>query len=295
MIDINNIDELNKFFESFQEKFNIGEEREAAEMLGGLLEDVEKQLPDVRAGSVDGRGNISALKDAGTCNISLNHVMEYYIYAYYFKPDTDVLCTEIPYGEYYRTYAGLCMQLEKFNAAKKAYKRAIAWNPVDLDSYLGLAEAYKNLNKLQKYITVTNNAYRYCCTRATMARYYRNQAFYYLSSYKPEIARDCYLYSNVYYHTENADSELKYIEEALKEETPKLDIKAVQKVFDENGIEPGPDSDTIGIVYKVGEIMLKDKEYGLARDCFSIVYDITQEEQIENLLNSLEASLAQER
>ena len=124
-----------------------------------------------------------------------------------------------------------------------------------------------------------------------MARYYRNMAFYYLSGYEPETARACYQYSNVYYHTENADSELKYISEAIQQETPQTDIRAIQKLFDEKQIEPGPDSQTIGIVYKVGEILLKDGDYKLAKDCYSIVYDITQDASAEKLLNELEAAI----
>ena len=34
-----------------------------------------------------------------------------------------------------------------FSKLEDAFKKAICWNPVDLDSYLGLAECYKNLNK----------------------------------------------------------------------------------------------------------------------------------------------------
>ena len=56
--------------------------------------------------------------------------------------------------------------------------------------------------------------------------------------------------ATVYYHTENADSELKYISEAIQQETPQTDIRAIQKLFDEKQIEPGPDSQTIGIVYR---------------------------------------------
>ena len=97
--------------------------------------------------------------------------MEYYIFAYYFQPATEVRCTDIPYGEYYRTYGQLALSMQKYNGAKKAYERAIAWNPVDLDAYLGLAEVYKYQNQREKYLTVTKQAYRYCCTRATMARY----------------------------------------------------------------------------------------------------------------------------
>ena len=219
--------------------------------------------------------------------ISLNHVMEYYIYAYYFKPEVDVKCTELPYNEYYRTYGALCMTLGKYNAAKEAYIHAIEWNPVDLDSILGLAECYKYIGKLERYIAVTVQGYRYCCTRATMARYYRNMGYYHLSKYKTDIARACYIYSNIYYHTDNADSELKYLESALNDKTPKLDIKTMQKIFDENGSEPGPQCDTIGVIYRGGELMMQDNDNKLAKDCFSIVYDITQEKALEALINEL--------
>ncbi len=265
----------------------------------------EKELEDMvealskcekvrRAGSVDTRGNISLShksKDGEGINISLNHIMEYYIYATYYKPDEQVIAVDKPYGRYFREYGDLCMSKERYKAAEAAYKDAISWNPVDLDSILALGECYKHLNMLERYLIVTKEAYRYCCTRATMARYYRNMGFYYLSKYEPEVARCCYVYSNIYYHTDNADNELKYLEEALKDKTPELTIPQMQDVFREKGIEPGPDPDTIGIVYRVGELMMEDKEYGLAKDCFSIVYDITREEQLGVMLDELQQML----
>ncbi len=285
-------------------------EKELEDMISALSE-CEKVR---RAGSVDKRGNIAISQsetdgkesfdivnrgDTGekVCekgediHISLNHIMEYYIYATYFKPDCNVIASDKPYGRYFREYGNLCMQKERFKAAEAAYKDAICWNPVDLDSILGLAECYKHLNMLERYLIVTKEAYRYCCTRATMARYYRNMGYYYLSKYDPHTARCCYVYSNIYYHTDNADGELKYLEEALRDKTPDISIKDMQNVFVEKGIEPGPNPDTIGIVYRVGELMLEDKEYGLARDCFSIVYDITREEQLEKMLDELDAVL----
>lgn len=290
-MNLNDLEEIQREFAGFKEMFEKGDRNQAVNKLGELLDTLEEADKSRRAGAVNKQAEVTISESENPSEdiyISLNHVMEYYIYAYYFKPEAKVLCTEIPYGEYYRTYGALCLSLEKYNAAKKAYERAIAWNPVDLDAYLGLAEVYKYQNKLSKYLAVTNQAYRFCCTRATMARYYRNMAYYHLSGYRPELARACYVYSNIYYHTENADSELKYIEEALKEKTPETDIRQIQKLFDENQIQPGPDSDTVGIVYRVGEILLKDCDYKLARDCFSIVYDITQDKSVEKLLDELE-------
>ncbi len=289
-MNINDVEDVKNYYEEFKKLYESGENEKASEMMQELLNNLESNINVRKAGSVS-KNDVIAMggnKDSEQdIYISLNHVMEYYIYAYYFKPDVDVKCTELPYNEYYRTYGALCMTLGKYNRAREAYIHAIEWNPVDLDSILGLAECYKYLGKLERYIAVTVQGYRYCCTRATMARYYRNMGYYHLSKYKTDIARACYIYSNIYYHTDNADSELKYLENALNDTTPELDIKTMQKIFDENGIEPGPQSDTIGVIYRVGELMMQDNDNKLAKDCFSIVYDITQEKSLEELINEL--------
>ena len=287
-MDIKKLADVKDRFADYEKIFNSGDYDKAADILSAILERIEECTDERKAGTMDDTFVKKSDMDGRPIYISLNHVMEYYVYACYFEPETDVLCTELPVGEYYRTYGSLCLKLSKFRRAEDAFKKAICWNPVDLDSYLGLAECYKNLNMLSRYLDVTKQAYRFCCSRATMARYYRNMGFYYLSAYKPEVARACYIYSNIYYKTDNADAELSYIEQALNQETPKLSVKEMQKMFDDEGIEPGPSSDTIGVIYRVGQIMMESQDYRLAKDCFSIVYDITQEEQLEKLLEELE-------
>ena len=68
----------------------------------------------------------------------------------------------------------------------------------------------------------------------------------------------------------------------------------MQEMFAGEGIEPGPASDTIGVIYRVGELMMNDNEYALARDCFSIVYDITREKELEPVLDELQRVLGTE-
>ncbi len=291
-MNINKLKDIKEEFKGYKEILDSGDFEKAYDMLDKILKKVEDSLDERRAAYVNSDGTVYLTKDEkGDIYMSLNHIMEYYLYEVYFEPDADVKTLDIPIGEYYRTFGELCQSMGKYKAAKDAYMKALSWNPVDLDSYLGLAESYKYQNMMNRYLEVTRQAYRYCCTRATMARYYRNMAFYYLSNYKPEIARDAYQYANVYYHTDNADSELKYIESAINEKTPDIDIRRIQKVFTEEGIEPGPDSKTIGIIYRVGELMMEDREYKLARDCFSICYDITREAGLEKILDELEKAI----
>ena len=40
--------------------------------------------------------------------------------------------------------------------------------------------------------------------------------------------------------------------------------------------------------------MLQDKEYRLAKDCFMIVYDITNEPQLEGLIAELDGCLGED-
>ena len=323
-MDIKKLADVKDRFADYEKIFNSGDYDKAADILSAILERIEECTDERKAGTMDDTFVKKSDMDGRPIYISLNHVMEYYVYACYFEPETDVLCTELPVGEYYRTYGSLCLKLSKFRRAEDAFKKAICWNPVDLDSYLGLAECYKNLNMLSRYLDVTKQAYRFCCTRATMARFYRNMGFYYLSSYNTDMASACYTYSNIYYHTDNAESELEYIKNALaaagekvasaENESDLADKKAVassgdkdksagykeytikqmQEMFDKEHVEPGPDSKTIGIIYRVGELMLQDKEYRLAKDCFMIVYDITNEPQLEGLIAELDGCLGED-
>lgn len=310
-MDYNKLNELKNKYGDYEEVFKSGDYERSADILENVLEVIEEEYRDVRkAGRIDKDLVVRRSEEEGQIWLCTNHIMEYYIYACYFEPDTDVSMPELPIAEYYRTYAELCVKLQKYKRAEDAYKHALCWNPVDLDSYLGLAECYKYLNMITRYLDMTKQAYRFCCTRATMARYYRNMGFYYLSSYNTDMAAACYTYSNIYYHTDNADSELEYIKNALaaaennkdnKEsnenkntEVKEYTIKQMQDMFDKEKVEPGPDSKTIGIVYRVGELMLQDKEYRLAKDCFMIVYDITNEQQLENVIAELDRCLNEE-
>ena len=288
-MDIKKLADVKDRFADYEKIFNSGDYDKAADILSAILERIEECTDERKAGTMDDTFVKKSDMDGRPIYISLNHVMEYYVYACYFEPETDVLCTELPVGEYYRTYGSLCLKLSKFRRAEDAFKKAICWNPVDLDSYLGLAECYKNLNMLSRYLDVTKQAYRFCCSRATMARYYRNMGFYYVARYNTEAARVCYTYSNIYYKTDNADNELKYLEQALNDKTPEYSVKQMQEILDENEVEPGPDSKII--LSRHEEIHRAPIVETDLNDCMGLpMYDIAaklfpqEQEQVRNAL-----------
>ena len=136
-MDIHNLEQIKQEFSGFQQEFETGNKEKALEKLLELLDALEEEDTSRRAAQIDKDGNVTlsseipagkpaAEKSAedGTSKsqplyMSLNHVMEYYIFAYYFQPATEVRCTDIPYGEYYRTYGQLALSMQKYNGAKR--------------------------------------------------------------------------------------------------------------------------------------------------------------------------------
>ena len=156
-MDYTKLNELKSQYGDYEEVFNSGDYDKAADILMKVLDVIELEYEDKRkAGMLDNDLNVRKSEGTDTIWLCTNHIMEYYIYACYFGPQQKILMPELPIAEYYRTYADLCVKLQKYKRAEDAYKKALCWNPVDLDSYLGLAECYKYLNMMSRYLDVTD-------------------------------------------------------------------------------------------------------------------------------------------
>ena len=123
-MDIKKLADVKDRFADYEKIFNSGDYDKAADILSAILERIEACTDERKAGTMDDTFVKKSDMDGRPIYISLNHVMEYYVYACYFEPETDVLCTELPVGEYYRTYGSLCLKLSKFRRAEDAFKKA---------------------------------------------------------------------------------------------------------------------------------------------------------------------------
>ena len=123
-MDIKKLADVKDRFAEYEKIFNSGDYDKAADILSAILERIEECTDERKAGTMDDTFVKKSDMDGRPIYISLNHVMEYYVYACYFEPETDVLCTELPVGEYYRTFGSLCLKLSKFRRAEDAFKKA---------------------------------------------------------------------------------------------------------------------------------------------------------------------------
>lgn len=213
-----------------------------------------------------------------------NHIIESYYYDYFIAKGTnfDYLDENIDTG--YRLLGFLETELSHYTNAICSYKKALIWNPADLDSMLSLGELYKKKQRPEDCLQISRRAYPFCCTRATLARFYRNMGYYYLESSKPEVSAALYLYSRLYYPSRQADTELAYLEAALKKKLDEHSTQELQQILMQEQIPLGPNPDTVAITYRVGLEELSAGRMQNARDCLSMVYDVTGDEEAGKLL-----------
>ena len=243
---------------------------EAADQLEPFLEEIETDYKTQKGNS-----------------FSFNHILEVYEYEYFKKPQIQTSYTDLNISAFYRFYGFVLMRLNLFTDAINAYQNALNWNPVDLDAILQLVELYKRTEQVEKVKEYSFLSYDLCSTRATLAHIYRGLGFYYLENQKPEIAIPLYIYSNIYFETKQANEELNYLEKALHQPSKKYTIKELQEILKQNQIPVGPNADTIGITYRVGQLELEAGNIQNAKDCFTMVYDLTMDTEVKEILEKI--------
>ncbi|WP_207646533.1 tetratricopeptide repeat protein [[Clostridium] polysaccharolyticum] len=215
---------------------------------------------------------------------SFNHISELYLYQFYEK-DGEFQLSDEPMNRWYLELGISYEEKEETDEAYKAYLNAIRWNPVDLDARFAKLELDKKKGCYDVVLKETLTLYPYLCTRATMARFYRNIGFYYVETYQPDIAFVLYEYSNMFFQTENADNEIAYMEEALGKKHPDYDVHQLQSRISNLKIPVSAPSNTLGLIYEVGKSEEKKGHCKEAAECYLMVYDLTQDEEVKSRMN----------
>lgn len=222
-------------------------------------------------------------KEANTC-LSFNHPVEACYYEYYVSKE-EYVRVPVNMGYLYRTLGMMYEKENKLRKAETSYNRAYRWNPIDLDTMYCMIEFYKKEKDLDKMLRMANRCYSFSCTRADIAHYYRNLGFYYLENYKVDLAEALYGYSQCFYETKQAESELAYLAKAKNSEVKTQSVETMQQILKNNKIEIQPSETTLAITYQVGKAFLQAGDVQGAKDCFLMVYDLTHDEEIAGLLS----------
>lgn len=213
--------------------------------------------------------------------LSLRHISEVYLYEYYNNPD-EYEISDIDLARPHLDKGSEFLTQQKNNEALQEFLAANMENPVSFEAISGIIICCKRLGDIEGAYKYTNEMYDICCTRAELATYYRNMGWYYLEKYKPDLSASLYRYSTYFVESEAAEQEIKYLETALNKSMGQESSDKIIEILEQNGIPVGPSNITLALLIKAGEEAESSGNYVQANDCYMMVYDLTQDEEIGN-------------
>ena len=220
--------------------------------------------------------------------VSLNHISEVFLYEYFVAAGKEFEISEADTTAFFKEKARALMAEGNYKAAEQEWIKAHFENPVDMESILSIIACCKQLGDVDGEYAYTTDSYNYCCTRAEMAAYYRNLGWYYLEKYKPDLASACYMYSQLFDKTEQAEDELKFLEKALQRKIEEKSPEELQTILKEHEIPTSANQVTLALLYKAGGEAEAAEQYSQALDCYRMVYDLTADEEVGEKIRELQ-------
>ncbi len=219
--------------------------------------------------------------------LCLRHISEVFLYEYYCLGDDEYELTDVDTLTPHKERAKELMLSGNYSKSQKEWLDAHFENPVDMESILGIILCCKQLGDTEGEYSYTTESYNYCCTRAELAAYYRNFGWYYLEKYNPELSAACYLYSKYFEESQQADAELEFLEKAIGKKVSAKDLSQIQNILKENNIPTEANPITLALLYKAAEEAQEAGDKAQALDCYRMVYDLTEDEEVGRRISGL--------
>ncbi|MDR2600347.1 MAG: tetratricopeptide repeat protein [Oscillospiraceae bacterium] len=236
-----------------------------------------------------GKGEMTLFRaDAVSEYFYFHNPFEELLYKELYKPDKTLRRMTEDFGHCYYMYGNLLFELKRYEDAIVALKKAISINPVRVEAILELAEVYKIHKEWDEYLNLTKQCLDFAYTSRELARCYRNLGYYYIEQEEYRIATALY-FKSMAYDNESAtpQSQLFYIQQVSGNPTPDLSPDEVNVILKENNIPQNANDAVLGISLVFGKGSFERVDYESAKGFWSIFYDITKDEGIKKMIDSL--------
>jgi tetratricopeptide (TPR) repeat protein len=216
------------------------------------------------------------------------NLFEEVLYKELFKPERSVRRMSDDYAHLYFVYGNLLFELKLCDDARNALKKAIQINPVCAEAILELAEINKLHGEWDEYINLTKQCLKVAYTGRHVGRCYRNLGYYYTEQKNYDLAVALYIVS-IEYDKESTkpQSQLFYIQQVSNKPIPALSYETSRKLLEKNDIQAEANRDVLELAYGLGKLMAEKDDNDTARFLFSIVYDLTHDDKIKGIHDSL--------
>ena len=277
-----------KKIEDFFCRKNFGVEGSLEEVKAALFLGRVKEAKGILERTID-KIEDSTIYEGNECKeyYSFNEPMEVAIYKNIYKPKKQIEDVGENFAKVYFIYAKLLKKYEKIEKVREGYKKALVWNPVDVNIILAYAETYRTNDDLKNFYEITKEAFKVAYKQEQLAKCYTNFGDYFLFENNFETAKGCYLLALQAYNNKDASKGIAKIDRLTNDSIKDPDFSMLKLNFNINDLSLGANEDIIKIAFRYGKQFIGKKEFGLARYFLKISYDLTKNEKLKRLLEEI--------
>jgi tetratricopeptide (TPR) repeat protein len=210
------------------------------------------------------------------------------VYRYRAEPEKDLRPAQLPYTEIYLLYGSLLVEMKRYAEAQEALRKGLRWNPVSFNMTSEYIETYKVTGDLEKFFSLTKEAFKIAFRSSDVARCYRNLGYFFVEKKLWSEATACYLLSLQYDHdSKTAQSELYFINSSAEGKIQEPSIDQAREYREKYGFPIGADEDVIGLAVSYGKHFLEQGALNAAKYFLSIAYDLTGSDDILKIIEQL--------
>lgn len=211
------------------------------------------------------------------------------LYRFIYRPEKVLRGTSIPLSRIYLHYGSTLVELEKYDEAEVALKKALKWNPVSADATFEYLDLIKRTGRLEEFFQEAIKSFKIAFRPAQLARCYRDIAYYFVENKMWREASSCDLYSLEFDKEKRqyVQSELYYIQSEAGMVIEPLTIEELEVLAEKYGFPVGGAPDVIELAYTLGKKFVEREQYEVARYMFEIVYGFVPAEEIKELMDAL--------
>ncbi len=265
---IQNAKKIEEAFDVFQKKLQSAQE---------LLK--EKKLEEAVVAFDELIGENTPVESDEKHYYSFGHPFEETLCKMYFNDDKPIeRISGLPMALYYQKAAAL-FDLKRYEEAKATYEHCTKLNPVDVRTWLELAQIAKAEENYEEVRNILKKIHPFIYTRHFLARFYREQAFLAVIDEKYQLAVALTYISMDYEDSAPARAQLNALAKHRGVDLSKPSVEQVKSMLSEAGIPVGPAPQVYELAMNIGMSMKKSYPQ-IARMAFAIAYDITHYEPL---------------
>ena len=218
---------------------------------------------------------------------------EHILFLYFFQPEREVRVPGMELDSIYHEYGSLMMELKQYEEAEGALAKAIKWNPVNSDIRLEYEELFKVVGDMDALLEFAIDTLRVSFCPENIAKALRDIAYSMIEKKEYYDAAVC-LTSSLGYDSDsdNAYSEMKYIESVSNVRIEDIDFEDMDMIEEKYGFMPAVNKEILDILYDAGQKAYGDEDYDVAYYFYGIIYNLTEDSDIEEILIGLKAKLS---